>query len=458
MFRFLRFIDEQQEAEVRHEPAASATENTVRLMTIHQSKGLEFSVVVVAGLGVPFNFQDLKQDILLDERYGVCPKVAPPDGCRRYPSLAHWLARRRQKREALGEELRLLYVAMTRARDALILTATASVKGDPKWSSAESRPLSAQEILAARSYFAWLRLWLPQVTRAEDWVSDHEGANDLLRWKIHDPNDPWLATAHMETGHRTGDGLALPSKIERITVKERWTWQYPFDAATTEPAKTSLSALQRRLRDETDGETRTLFQDSAYRPQVGSGAHAVTGKLSAADIGTAHHLFLQMARLDRVVSLPDLKGEVERLRQAAVLADEEAAALDLDALLAFWQSEPGRRIRAQPPQNVHREMPFTARMSPADLRAAMLPVNDRLRDDEFVVVQGVIDLAVILAKEIWLVDFKTDHLTARRLEEKAAFYGPQLRLYGLALGRIHRRPVAQSWLHFLALQKTVSVR
>ena len=184
----------------------------------------------------------------------------------------------------------------------------------------------------------------------------------------------------------------------------------------------------------------------------------MTGKLSAADIGTAHHLFLQMARLDRVVSLPDLKGEVERLRQAAVLADEEAAALDLDALLAFWQSEPGRQIRAQPPQSVHREMPFTARMSPADLRAAMLPVNDRLRDDEFVVVQGVIDLAVILAKEIWLVDFKTDHLTARELDEKAAFYGPQLRLYGLALGRIHWRPIAQSWLHFLALQKTVSVR
>ena len=99
-----------------------ADENAVRLMSIHQSKGLEFPVVAVADLAKPFNTQDARGEIIFDEKLGLCPKVKPPHTNRRYPSLPHWLAQRHQRREQAGEELRLLYVAMTRARDTLILT------------------------------------------------------------------------------------------------------------------------------------------------------------------------------------------------------------------------------------------------------------------------------------------------------------------------------------------------
>ena len=162
--------------------------------------------------------------------------------------------------------------------------------------------------------------------------------------------------------------------------------------------------------------------------------------------------------MDRGASLRDLKSDAERLRQAGVLSDDEMAALDFEALLAFWQSELGRRIRAQPARDVHRELPFTARMSPADLLLLKLPVNEGLPDDEFVVVQGVVDLAVILPKEIWLVDFKTDHLREGELEGKTDFYGPQVKLYGLALSRIYRRNVTESWLCFLSSGQTRLVR
>ena len=91
-------------------------------MSIHQSKGLEFPVVVVADLAKAFNEQDLRGEIILDGEFGLCPRVQPPQTGARYPSLPHWLAQRRQRRELRGEELRLLYVAMTRARDTLILT------------------------------------------------------------------------------------------------------------------------------------------------------------------------------------------------------------------------------------------------------------------------------------------------------------------------------------------------
>src|SRR5262249_39622352 len=128
-----------------------------------------------------------------------------------------------------------------------------------------------------------------------------------------------------------------------------------------------------------------------------------------------------------------------------------------DALLAFWQSALGGRIRAQPSKHIHRELPFTARMSRADLEAVQLPINAGLQEDEFVVVQGVADLAVILSREIWLVDFKTDRVDSSGLAAALKFYQPQLRLYALALGRIYRRAVTEAWLHFLSLKQSVAV-
>ena len=133
LFRFLKFIEAQREAGVEPEVAGTADENAVRLMSIHQSKGLEFPVVVVADLAKPFNVQDLRAEIILDEQFGLCPRVKPPHTGRRYPSLPHWLAQRRERRELWGEELRLLYVAMTRARDTLILSGSVTEK---KWAEA----------------------------------------------------------------------------------------------------------------------------------------------------------------------------------------------------------------------------------------------------------------------------------------------------------------------------------
>src|SRR6185503_7309003 len=124
------------------------------------------------------------------------------------------------------------------------------------------------------------------------------------------------------------------------------------------------------------------------------------------------------------------------------------------ALLAFWQSQPGRRILRQAKQ-VHREIPFRARLSKQDLTQLNVRVNPDLPEDEFFVGRGMVDLAVILPAEIWLLDFKTDQVTASSLPERVRLYTPQLKLYGLALSRIYCRPVTEHWLHFLSLGRTV---
>ncbi|MBI4662753.1 MAG: UvrD-helicase domain-containing protein [Verrucomicrobia bacterium] len=529
LFRFLRFVEAQEELETDFEPASSESQSAVRLLSIHKSKGLEFPVVVLAGLGGRFNFRDLCEDILLDERYGLCPKVAPPDGAQRYPSLPHWLANQRQRRELLGEELRLFYVAATRARDTLILTAASpaedrtwssaaysaqeptpeplpgrgaahpavdessppergagvgcltesaeqskaasgrSVSGSPPSSSdvAESRRrssahsdlspvISSHEILSARSCLDWMRLWLPLVTRESDWTNEQEGRCALLRWTLYSQSDPRLAApldqSHSQTRAEASVEAFDPSARQKLC--HRLAWQYPFPAETMVRAKTTVSELRRRRTDEEDeAQTAPFVRDHEFLIPA-----KPDGILTAADVGTAHHTFLEHFDLSTQPAGNSFRLEAERLVRRGLLSNSQRAALDLDGLAAFWESELGRQIRDMDRSWVRRELPFTARFSPASLRRLDLPAARGLGDDEFVVVQGVVDLAVIQPGEIWLVDFKTDAVTAADVEGKVKQYQPQLELYAEALARIHGRPVSKAWLHFLKLRETVAVR
>lgn len=459
LYRFLRFVKMQEEEELEQEPAAAQTENAVRLMSIHKAKGLEFPVVVLAGLGVRFNFQDLSREIMLHEQYGLCPRVKPPDADQAYSSIIHWLAREEERREQMGEELRLLYVALTRARDTLILTGTGR---GPRWQSAE-RPCLAEnriadhDLMRARSYLDWLLLWLPQVTTAQDWQDDRAGENPLLRWRLYAANDPRLLGPETEDEAAPGTETAAEEldPIGLLKLQERILWQYPLAAAAREPAIKRISEL---IRHPAAGEeTQSLFPDSpSFSVQPARRPARSNSKLAAVDAGSAHHRFLELVSLDRVGTLKELKAEAELLLAGGLLSGPEVEALDFKSLLAFWESETGRRILGHQPW-LHREIPFTARFTPEDLAALGLCPNAGALRGEYFVARGKADLAVILPTEIWLLDFKTDHVREAVLADTIRRYSCQLKLYALGLSRIYRRPVTERWLHFLSLRHTVSV-
>jgi len=433
-------------------------------MSIHQSKGLEFPVVAVADLGKAFNRSDLRADVILDETYGLCPQVKPPHTGTRYPSLPYWLARRRQARELLGEELRLLYVAMTRARDLLLLSATVSQsRFDTLWSTpagADPSPL-----LSPQKYSDWLGLWFARncasssdgaqasacrITRSS--ASRNGGQNDLARWYIHDhqrliePENPLDTAAPPHA-----PSVLSRHEIERL--RQRLSWQYPLGPATLRPAKTSVSLLRRQAA-EAAGEAVPMFLESAIggRPPGPSDF----GADQAIEVGNAHHLFLESVSLDRAGSPAELRQEAERLACQGTLSPGQADLLDFEALAAFWSSDLGRKIRSCS-QFVRRELPFTVRFPANDLGRMTGAKAEPALADEFVVVQGVADLAVILPAEIWLVDFKTGKVAGKDLPEKVLGYEPQLKLYAGALSKIYRRPVSQCWLYFLDPQTAVPV-
>lgn len=457
LFRFLRFIDAQQTADSEPEVPALIDANAVRLMSIHQSKGLEFPVVVAADLGKPFNLSDLNAEIILDEQYGLCPRIKPPHSGRRYPSLAHWLARRRQTRESLAEELRLLYVALTRARDTLILTASIAASRYQKvWLRQEAD--DANGPLAARSCADWLGAWFAAKAGPAA-VDRDEGQVQELHWKLY--REP--ALVHSDTQEEPLDPPwpALLRAEDWKHIQQRLSWKYPWAAATTQPAKTSVSAL-RRLAAEEQEESARLFtgREGVLAVSGRSASHhrslkrIIRSADAAAGAGIAHHLFLQHVALEHTGSLATLQAEAKRLQAEAILTDDQLASLDLDGLLAFWASDLGRKFRAQA-SFIKRELAFTARFSPAELaRLTHQPVAEGL-DHEFVVVQGVADLVALLPHEIWLLDFKTDDVRPKELKERLESYRPQLLTYAAALSRIYSRPVSQSWLYFITARQAI---
>jgi len=435
LFRFLKFIDAQAEAENEIEPVPPRQAESAQLLTIHRSKGLEFPIVVVASIGAKFNQTDLNENILFSRRWGICPQVIDAEKRLRCDSLTGWQTRREEKLEGIAEELRLLYVAVTRARDTLLLVGSFN----PEKQIKENYPASCR-IAKVSSYCDWIRIWLgPAINwSAGQGKFDFSNGNGCLRWEVH--GQPPEGSDELKKNVMT-TAMNLPVLTE--DQMRQFDWEYPQAAATVASAKTSATVLK-RLAAESDEEASQPWRTNlAFEVAAADSA----GKLNATQRGLAHHAFLQDVQLTQTGSKIQLESEARRMVAAGQLKPNEADALDLDAILKFWTSEVGTVIAGNVTE-CRRELQFTAAFKPSELKSIFGASMDAA-DDEFVVIQGAADLVLIRPTEIWLVDFKTDRFEAEELQLKLAQYAPQLNLYAAALQRIYRKPVTRRILYFL---------
>jgi ATP-dependent helicase/nuclease subunit A len=317
--------------------------------------------------------------------------------------------------------------------------------------------LTEREILSAQSSFDWLLLWLKGATNSADWSSAKEGKTKLLRWRTHSAEELRSPENFQQQPGQTEEVMGELDEPGLLKLRERMLWRYPFSDATVEPALKRVSGLIWERGGAADDGMQLLFKEPPALPaqRTRAAKRAVTG-MAAVDVGSAHHQFLEMVPLEKVNGLDALKAAAAQMLKSGSLLAEEVEALDLAAVLRFWQSETGQMILAQV-SSVHREIPFTARFSSEDLAGAGLGAQGVTLQGEYYVVRGKADLAVILPSEIWLLDFKTDQVTGAELQGKIGLYAPQLKLYALALSRIYGRPATRRWLHFLGPGKTVSV-
>ncbi|WP_337947856.1 helicase-exonuclease AddAB subunit AddA [Megasphaera sp.] len=462
LFRYLQLMDKMKEDGLDLAPAkvVSEKEDVVRIMSIHKSKGLEFPVVFVADMGKAFNRRDTQDQILFHNRLGIGLKQYDPEWRMSYPTLI-WSGIAAQLRwEGAAEEERILYVAMTRARDQLILTGHSS-HIDRDWQRWTSRLNPAQ----AKSYFDWVMpaalapfgakadadyarpgaawqdaIWQVRIARAVPAGTVEEGAYD---------GEPRLEAL------RRGDltGTPVPSWLD-----EQLSWQYAYPQAVRTAAKFSVSEVKRRYQelhsDELQDEAALSVPAAAVIPTAPGEDDAFAAlppwlageeaAVSGAQRGTALHKALQYITPAADQTTATLRREIDAFVRQGLLSREEAKLVYVPVLAAFCQSDIGRRMAESP--ELHREYPFTVLLAGGD----PLPETET---GEQILIQGVID-CLFREDDAWiLVDYKSD-----RLETADAFrsrYAVQLALYKRAVEQITHRPVEETYIYSLHLQQEI---
>ena len=435
-------------------PVAGEEAGGVRILSIHKSKGLEFPVVLLCGLERQFNEADAKATILFHPELGLGPKRTDRGRMLRYTTLAREAVALRLRRQLRAEEMRLLYVAMTRAEDKLILFAAVNGPGTSLEGLAARAqcPLPPQQAAQARSMAEWVLL--PALCRPDSaplweglsvprpaWAENPGPAWEVCLLRGADYEEPAAGPAP-ESG--PAEGLELPEDIAA-----RLAWRYPHGGAVDVPSKLTATQLKGRERDREvaqDGvELRPAPPEVRLRRPVFEGQRPLT----AAQRGTALHMVMQYIDYSRTGSGQAVREEIARLVAGRYLTAQQGQAADPEAIAGFFRSGLGRRLLAAPRRE--REYKFSM-LVPARDYYPQAPAGEN------VLLQGVVDCWFEEADgTVTVVDFKTDRVTEGTVQARAESYRPQLEAYTRALAAAAGLPVRRRTLWFFALGREVEL-
>lgn len=471
LFHFIRYMEQLEKYDVDYGEADTLDENAdvVRIMSIHKSKGLEFPVVFVSGLSKCFNMQDANQSLIVDMDLGVA--VDYVDSVRRIKNktLRRTVLSAKMKEDNLAEELRVLYVALTRAREKLILTAVLD-KADEKWELAQmtgQERLTYLDFCEAGSYMDFLLPILPQTGIAVKTLRTEDLAVEELREQLRmgDRREQLRLIACGETT-LTGD----PEENERklMYLRERFAYQYPHPGLQKLYTKTTVSELKIAAMAEKDEAAFHTFEEKEVVPYI-PGFRREQEKVSGAVRGNAFHrtmelldfmyVFVESGLFEKCpgdyetyrkrLDAERLKNRLEEFLQRETislrLTEEYAKAVSLPKILNFLEQELAYRMwRAQEQGLLYREQPFVLGIDAKRL-------DPDLPEGEKVLIQGIIDVFFIEDGEIVLLDYKTDVIDS--LEALWNRYNVQIQYYEEALTKLMQMPVKERILYSFYLEK-----
>jgi ATP-dependent helicase/nuclease subunit A len=488
LFRFLRFLGRMRDtgADLGAARALGESENVVRIISIHRSKGLEFPVVFAAGLGRNFNRRDLNGAFLKHKKLGFGPRMIEQDTRVAYPTLPQLAIRRKLAAEMLAEEMRVLYVALTRPKEKLYLIGT-SKDASKQWEQWRETAAMSEESLPTYSVAA--------AAKYLDWL----GPAAVLASEITDPSRQWqcrivpsmtytrLAASVQEVkpddGHLwnavlNGESIEIPASASDTAdrVARILSWEYKDAASAQVAAKTSITSLKNQLRiaeapliaiadiavamsDETqerheaEGWMESLAEatqtSAAMTYQQRRPKFMSARKLSAAERGTAFHLAMQHLPIQHGTSLAQIESLLERLVEERILSAEQRQGVDASEVALFCQTPLYERM-CQASQ-IWREVPFTFGIQASTVYPGVIDPSS----EETVIIQGVIDCLFAEEDGLVLVDYKTDMLKGANGTEAAEKHRFQVERYSEAVQSILRMPIKEAYVYFFDGGKTV---
>ena len=445
LFDFVRTLREQLASGEAAAMQTTHASSGVRIMSIHKSKGLEFPVVILSDLARRFSNMDFQSSVLVHPQLGLGPVCVDARRHIQYPTIARQALERTLRREAKAEELRVLYVAMTRAKEKLVMVHTQANAGGrvADLMALSDCPVLPEAVDSGKCMGDWIMLPLLQRSEAGA-LRVFAGQNSEGRFFTEET--PWTVCVH--------DGLQFAAPVQQsdAAAEERapqredlsadfaaLSYRYPYAEQTAFPAKLTATQLKGRAIDEEISENTTLPPRlrNLCKPKFLVGKTALTG----AERGTALHLVMQDLDFFCEPNEQSVRAQIEAMRAQRKLTEEQAKAADVHAIVRFLRSDLAARIRKS--KQVEREYRFSL----------LRPVRDfsSLDADDSVLLQGVVDCFFEEDGELVVVDFKTDRIGRTQIEERAEHYRPQLEAYSMALMRVMGKKVREKVLYFFSV-------
>ncbi len=509
LFQFIRYIEELEKYQVDFGQVNLSGEgaDTVRIMTIHKSKGLEFPLVFLAGLGGSFNQSDQRASVALHAGLGIGIDVVNVANRTKTPSLRKQAISQAIRHETLGEELRVLYVALTRAKEKLVLTGLVDDLEKRIRSCASGRhfwreSLPYRQLSGARGYLDWIlpalsrsqcfaplydmvgesaegleddcdlhlqvltpaQMTLSQMEEELDRKSRREGLKELL-FPAADPaaeasplpeeGQAFEGSSSSIEGSAGGAG-PLAGKGEEIRelgrfLEEKAAYCYPYDRFASMPAKMTVSELKKETQDD---QGYHIYEEADVIPLIPKFMQQEPEEMEGATRGTIYHKFfeqLDYGKLEGGLAEEVIGQQIEDLIRRGHLTDQEAGCLNQRDLLHFLQSPLGHRMKAAALEGrLKREQPFTLLLPAGQIRRAW-------QGQETILVQGVIDAYLEEEGEYVIVDYKTDRVSTADGRDLAEKYRRQLLYYKKALEEASQRRVKEMLIYSVTLGKTIAL-
>lgn len=425
---FLLTLKSMEERGEEPQSAVETTSGCVQILSIHKSKGLEFPVVFLCDTARKFNKTDLRSSILVHPELGLGGKIIDIDRRIEYPSLARLAIAKKLENELLSEEIRLLYVAMTRARDKLIITGapTNPVKTIETIEPFVKSPMSANILRGMSAPCQWLVA--AALAEGEAYLKIHHEIVEI----------PNISAPIVEKSETKAEDFSPAHEA----IFEKLSYVYPHEEVNL-PTKISATSVKSNFVP--DPEAKVLVDDFDFEFDLPN--FRKKEKLSAADIGTATHIALSAIDFSRCEDLFSVQKQVLALVETGKLSEQEGDAVNCSTIDKFINSELGSRLKNA--KTVLREFPFTLLCKASEF------FDTELVED--VLLQGVVDCCFVEDDGLVIIDYKTDKISKKYVSERAEKYRPQLLTYKMAMERIYNMPVKECLLYFLNAETVVKL-
>ncbi|EKY27969.1 helicase-exonuclease AddAB subunit AddA [Clostridium celatum] len=471
LFNFINFINKLRKSsgDMGSAKVLGENEDVVRIMSIHKSKGLEFPIVFTSGTGKQFNLMDLTNSILYHEELGFGPNYVNLETRNSYSTLPKEAIKKKIRLETLSEEMRILYVAFTRAKEKLIITGASSnlEKDIKKWVSAASLDeniVLPSEVLKGKSYLDWIAMAMCKHRDGEklrEIVDNYQGTNkdELSTWGIKFWTKDLLTVDKILEAVDKNEEEDLFKNSKDIVVgkeiKRRLDYKYKFIEGAMLPSNISVSDLKKKdftYGDDIPGIVEVFKEKEIIKPRFLKEEKG----LSAAERGTIMHYVMQRINYDRVNSINEIKNQIEEMVLDNSLTEKEANSIWHKQILNFFRSDLGKRLLKAYKEGrmVSRELPFFTELSSTEYDKSL---DEKIYKNEKIRLQGIIDCFFEEEDGIVLLDYKTDYVEEGQEEKIIERYKSQLKYYKDALEKITGKVVKETYLYLFKLDKEVSI-